>query len=158
MLDDTFKTSRKFLGIPVAILLVAVIAVATGGVALAAYLSQSATVETTVMEPLSYTYNSPFDPATHAWELELYACEDATAYIQIANKADVSVPVTIVATPDVVLEGVTCTVLDNISGLPLTEVPAHYSVTVAVTVSVACDAPIPGGIQSQTWTVDFFRG
>lgn len=157
MLDSVFKNSRKFLGVPLAILVVVCIALATGGTALASYVTQRATVETAVMEPLTFSYNSPFDPVTHTWQVQLYACENATAYMSVANMASVDVPVSVVVTPDISLPGVTCTVLD-IGGQPLTVIPAHYSMAVAIMVTVACDAPIPDGIETQTWTVDFIRG
>lgn len=158
MLDNVFKNSRKFLGVPLAILLVTVIALATGGTALGAYWLRSVTVQTTVMEPLTYSYDGNWTPEPdRVWVLGIYACETKTAWVTIINDADVEVPISAAAIPDVDLPGVTCSVLQD-GTLPLTVVPRHYAISVAVTVSVACDAPIPGGIESQRWTVNFSRG
>jgi len=158
MLDDSFKNSRKFLGVPLAILVVVVIALVTGGTVLGAYLAHTATVEVTVLEPLRFTFDDNFDQNTHSWEVQLYACESATAYVSVANLGSEDVPVTAVVTPDSLVEGVTCTVIDMGSQSPLTVVPSGQTLTVAVTIAVACDTPTPDGILDQTWTVEFFRG
>jgi len=163
MLDSAFKNSRKFLGIPLAILVVAVIALVTGGIAMAA-LVNTATVITTVKEPLTYEYQSATwvegAEGGHVWMPELYACESQEAWVLIYNAASVDVPISVEAYTYDQVSGVSCsiTMLDG-DALPTTVVPAYGTVVVYVTVEAACWLEIPNGTPLETaWTVDFRRG
>jgi predicted ATPase len=162
MLDNVFKNSRKFFGVPLAILLVAVIALATGGTVLGAYLTQTVTVITTVTEPLSYEYDWHWSDVAGepVWAPNLRACENQTAQLFIYNAANVDVPISVEAYTYDQVSGVSCsiTMLDG-DALPTTVVPAYETVVVYVTVEAACWLEIPKGTPLETaWTVDFRRG
>ena len=162
MLDSVFKNSRKFLGIPIAILLVAVIALATGGTVLGAYLTQTVTVITTVTEPLTYEYDGHWSDVggEPVWAPNLRACESQTAQLIIYNAANVDVPLSVQANSSDEVDGITCIVwVRDQGGLPTVVVPAGGFVTVDVTVVAACNLPIPeGGFVTTTWAVEFRRG
>jgi hypothetical protein len=116
MLDNVFKNSRKFLGVPLAILMVVCIALSTGGVALASYLWQPPTVNVTVWEPLTIYYEGQgweqdVETGNYSWTVGLYACENVTTWLRIENDASVPVPIHVtmipnVVPPDVALPGV----------------------------------------------------
>jgi hypothetical protein len=163
MLDEAFKKGRKFIGIPLAILLVAVIALSTGGVALAAYLTQTAQVPVTVNDPLTFDWsagNWVVDEETGepTWEVMLYACETAFNTVMVSNAASVDVPLGIQADTTNLIQGVECIVNVWYDGEPVTYVPAGQTVIVDVMVTAACDIDLSQGPAHTAWVLHFLRG
>ncbi len=163
MLDKAFKNSRAVFGVPVAILLVVLLAIGTGGAAYAAYLGLSSHVQTTVSEPLAY------ERIGGEWQDETFvcqimACETKTAQILVTNSASVDVPIYAVVT--VVGEswdGITCVVTDNATAQDLVAsrgfvLASGGTMTIDVTVSADCGVSLPGGDVTVSWDVNLFRG
>jgi hypothetical protein len=163
MLDSAFRSSRKFLGIPLAILVVVVIAVLTGGTVLAAYMLQEANIETTVKEPLTFDYTvGEWQDVGGVpwWTPTLYACESKTTRLTIFNAASVDVPLSVQSNTSDADGVVNCFVNVWDKDDQLTQVvPAGELVTVEVTVTASCSVVIPQGSPLVThWAVQFSRG
>lgn len=161
MLDEAFKRSRKFLGVPVAILLVVLAALVSGSTALAYYV-QTANIPVTVNEPLEYdwTDNWTGTDGNHIWEVTMYACEAKTKTVLVYNHADVDVPIRAQADTSNPVPGVNCLIyiLRGGDGELTATVPAHGYVTVEVTITASCDMTLKEGSASMDWTLRIYRG
>jgi hypothetical protein len=153
MLDKFFKSTPKVVGIPIAILLVVLLALTTGGIALGAYVMQTVTINSTVNQPLTYQYDPNW--VDGMWAAQVYVCDNTTSQVVISNAANVDIPIWGVATPDVPLDGMVCTFQDAVTGLTDLVVPANGSLTVDITLSAACSIEVSG--LGQVWTVEFVR-
>ena len=161
MFDEAFKNSRKFIGVPIAILLVVMIALASGGGVLAAYVWGSARVDITVVEPLRCEAQEAWgfveDGNAYVWTLDsVYPNTTSVGWLRVWNDGPAEIPLAVdsgLNCPIEMADGIhhVVDILDTTQVNSVGVVPNGGYVWVRVTITVDADVDLSG----ETWaTVD----